>query len=321
MPIQFAGILSEHAAVRTACGVFDVSHMGHALVADTAASRILSRPLERMAEGKGTYGLILNDRGGIVDDCIAYRIGAQAWHVILNASRKEVDLAALRAASPGGIQALPGLAMIALQGPSALGLVGELCPRRAFVAGVSVLGVPVRLACRTGYTGEDGYEFVVEADRALPLWSALLAAGAAPCGLGARDLLRIEAGLPLYGTDIDEETDPWESGLGFAVDLEGRTELLARTALVRRREEGTRRRVGLRAPKGAVPRHGHAVLDAGGRVIGEVTSGTYSPALDAVVAIARVEKAGAPAAVRIRTSDCAVQEVPLPFYRRPKNVP
>ncbi len=318
MPIQFAGILAEHAAVRRECGVFDVSHMGHCRTANPAVSRVLSRPLSRMPVGKGTYGLILNDRGGIIDDCISYRLSETEWHIILNASRKEVDVATLNGAGGGPVTPLPDLAMIALQGPKALALAGELCPRRGFARDGQVLGVPVTLACRTGYTGEDGFEFVLPSAHALELWTKLIAAGAAPCGLGARDLLRIEAGLPLYGMDIGEETDPWESGLAFAVDLEDRPELAAREVLAARRDQGTHRRAGLRAPKGAVPRHGYPVLDAAGRVIGEVTSGTFSPLLDAGIALARVEKNATPTAVRIRSSDCAVTEVPLPFYRRSK---
>lgn len=319
MPIQFSGILAEHAAVRGACGLFDVSHMGHALLRDEAASGILSRPLGRMAVGRGTYALLLNDRGGIVDDCLVYRLDAGAWHIILNASRKAVDLAALEAVAPNGVEPLPELAMIALQGPTAVATVGELCPRRGFATGIDVLGVRVRIACRTGYTGEDGYEFVVDADEAVTLWTRLVEAGAVPCGLGARDLLRIEAGLPLYGSDMDEERDPWESGLAFAVDLEDRPELRSAESLARRRETTSHRRAGLRLPKGAVPRHGHGVLDAAGNVIGEVTSGTFSPLFDAGIAIARIARDAVPAAVRIRSSDCAASEVPLPFYRRSRD--
>ncbi|MEK8024189.1 MAG: glycine cleavage system aminomethyltransferase GcvT [Candidatus Hydrogenedentota bacterium] len=312
MPIQYEGILAEHKAVRTKCGIFDVSHMGHCLTSDPGISRILSRPLDKISLGKSCYMLIMNPDGGIIDDCIAYRMKDDLWHIVLNASRKEIDVAAL-----GNVTPRFELAMIALQGPEAISLAGELCPRRGFATNVNVLGVDVTLVARTGYTGEDGYEFVLPAESAGLLWKKLMDNGAAPCGLGVRDLLRIEAGLPLYGMDISEETDPYETGLAFAVDLD-RPEgsFLAREALLRRKD-GPRRRAGLKLPKGAVPRHDYPVADASGRTVGKVTSGTFSPLLDCGIALALVEKSSRPNAVRIRGTDCIAEEVALPFYRSP----
>jgi aminomethyltransferase len=310
MPIQYQGILAEHKAVRERAGIFDVSHMGHAHVTDRSVSRLLSRPLERAAIGKSCYALIMTPEGGIVDDCIFYGLTDGSWHIVLNASRKDVDVATLKSVMP-----LSRLSMIALQGPQALEIAGEICPRRGCAERANVLGIEVELTARTGYTGEDGYEFMLDASKAEALWTRLMEKGAMPCGLGARDLLRVEAGLPLYGSDIDTTTDPFETGLSFAVELDGRDDFIAGEAL-RRRKDGARRRAGLTVPKGAVPRHGYAVVDADGRDIGVVTSGTYSPLLERGLALALVEKNAHPAAIRIRGADCHAEEVPLPFYRR-----
>jgi aminomethyltransferase len=310
MPIQYAGIIAEHKAVREDAGIFDVSHMGHARITDRSVARFLSRPLERASIGKSSYALIMTPEGGIVDDCIYYGLQDGSWHIVLNASRKEVDIETLKSVTP-----LPNLSMIALQGPKALAIAGEICPRRGCVENATVLGVEVELTARTGYTGEDGYEFMLDASKAETLWTRLMEKGAKPCGLGARDVLRIEAGLPLYGSDIDTTTDPYETGLAFAVDFEGREDFIAADAL-RRRKDGARRRVGLTVSKGAVPRHEYPVVDATGRAIGVVTSGTYSPLLEKGLALALVEKNAHPAAIRIRGADCHAEEVPLPFYRR-----
>ena len=310
MPVQYAGILAERQAVREAAGIFDVSHMGQAHLHSTSSFRKLSRSPEKAEIGAALYALIMRPDGGIVDDCIFYRHDDRFWTVVLNASRQEIDLEILSDATP-----LPTRAMIALQGPKAVAMIGEICPRRRFVADLEVLGVRIAVACRTGYTGEDGYEFMLEAEEAPRLWRKLIELGAAPCGLGARDLLRLEAGLPLYGHEMDETTNPWETGLGFAVDLEREDDFEARSALTQLKDS-PRRRAGLKVVKGAIPRTDCPVVDAGGREIGIVTSGAFSPILDSGIALARIERSAAPAAVRIRGTDCHAEEVPLPFYRR-----
>lgn len=313
MPVQYAGVLAEHAAVRHRIGIFDVSHMGHAIIENPAVSFHLSRPIEEIAMGKSCYLLILNAQGGIIDDCIVYRIGAHRWHIIANASRKEVDFDALEKIAP--IIRRPELAMIACQGPGVLPLLGELAPRRGFTPNREVLGVEVELTARTGYTGEDGYEFVLEGSLAPELWTRLIEKGAEPCGLAARDLLRIEAGLPLYGSDMDETTTPYETGLEFALHPD--RDFIAHDSLTKR--VTTRRRAGLTMPKGAVPRHGYPVLDAAGAKVGEVTSGTFSPLLDKGLALAIVAADSKPAAIEIRGRACPAEEVSLPFYRRKKS--
>lgn len=311
MPIQYEGIVKEHLAVRQAAGIFDVSHMGHFRISDATVSRFLSRPLQSIPVGESTYALIMNEGGGIEDDCIVYRIAEDDWHMVVNAARKEHDARYLKK-----IEVMSELAMIALQGPDALRIAGEICDRKTFARDVTVLGVPVKLTARTGYTGEDGYEFILAPDNARKLWNKLTDAGVTPCGLGARDSLRIEAGLPLYGTDMDEETFPSEAGLSFAVDKE-HTELIANKAL--EKKQPVHKRAGLLLEKGPVPRTGCPVLDEAGNEIGIVTSGTFSPVLETGVAIARIRRDEAePASVKIRNNACSCEVVKLPFYRRKK---
>lgn len=312
MPVQYRGVLAECDAVRNRAGIFDVSHMGHCHASDPALSRLLSRPLEKIAVGKSSYMLIMNPGGGIIDDCIGYRMEDNLWHIILNASRKEIDIETLKNVTPVTDQA-----MIALQGPRALAMVGDLCARRSFARNVKVLDVDITLVARTGYTGEDGYEFILHESKAALLWTRLIEAGAQACGLGARDVLRIEAALPLYGSDISEETDPFETGLGFAVDLD-REHFIAKESLTKKKAHPTRRRAGLIFEKGAVPRHDYPVMDAGGREIGKVTSGTFSPMLQTGIALCLIEKDAVPASIIIRGANCIAKEVPLPFYRREK---
>lgn len=308
MPIQYAGVIAEHKSVRESAGMFDVSHMGHCIAEDVYISRHLSRPLEKIPVGRSQYALIMNEQGGIIDDCISYRLDDRRWHIILNASRKEIDIRTLDRVTPR-----PELAMIAVQGPRVVPLLGEICPRRSFAMDREILGVRVYLTARTGYTGEDGFEFVVDGSAALALWRGLLATGIAPCGLAARDLLRIEAGLPLYGSDITETTSPFETGLDFAVDLD--RDFVASKALA---TPPRRRRAGIALEKGALPRHDYAVLGSDERPIGVVTSGTFSPLLGYGIALALVERDAAPAYVEIRNKPCRAREVPLPFYRRRK---
>jgi len=312
MPIQYEGILAEHKAVRESAGIFDVSHMGHARIFDPSVSRLLSRSLEKVPLGKGAYNLIMKEDGGIIDDAFVYRLGEREWHIVLNASRKEVDVEYLKNAKK-----LDGIAMLAVQGPKVIGMIGELAPRRGVAVDASVLGVKILLAVRTGYTGEDGFEMIVADASAEKLFERLIDAGMKPCGLGARDLLRLEAALPLYGLEISETIDPYEAGLGFAVELD-RDDFIARSALIRRKEAPTRRRVGLTVAKGPVPRHEHEVLSAEGKIVGKVTSGSFSPILGKGIALALVEKNSKPEKIKIRETICNAAEVSLPFYRRKK---
>jgi aminomethyltransferase len=335
MPVQFAGIIAEHLAVRRQAGIFDLGHMGRLHVAGLDALAFLEqricRRLSDMAIGQVRYGLILDEAGGIEDDILVSREEEAAFHIVVNASNlkkikglwaptKDVDLT---------IQDLSDdQAMLALQGPEAAATLARigLDPdglRNYRFADRDWQGIPVRLS-RTGYTGEDGCECFLPALRAERLWQALAETGAVPCGLGARDLLRLEAGMPLYGHEIDTDHSPLEAGLDFAVDFNH--DFTGRNALEAQREAGlTRRLVGLRCPGRRAPRAGYAVL-AGERTIGSITSGGWSPILDAAIAMAYVAIdyaiPGRELSIDLRgKTTLPATVVALPFYRRAAAVP
>lgn len=288
MPVQYTGILEEARAVRTASGMFDISHMGRCMVHGPGAADLLQRlttnDVSALEVGQAHYSLITNEAGGILDDIIIYRTSADAFRVVLNASNTERDLAWFRQAcgSDAAVEDQTAeTAMIAVQGPDAVGMVAFLCranvetvPRFAWTEAV-VAGCPATL-CRTGYTGEDGFEIILAAETAESVWQALLQAGCTPCGLGARDTLRVEAGYPLYGHEIDEHTSPVEAGLLWAVKLE-KGDFTGREAILRVKEQGpTRRLAGLVLADRVAPRQGYTLHDADSQV-GIVTSGAFSP--------------------------------------------
>lgn len=309
MPIQYEGIFAEHKAVREKCGVFDVSHMGHAAIRKPEISRLLSRSLLNIKIGKGAYTLILKENGGIIDDTFIYRFSENYWHIVLNASRKEVDVDYLSDVEP-----IPELAMLAVQGPEVISMLGELCQKRSIAENIEVLGIKIIFAARTGYTGEDGYELILPVESAETFMERLIDEGVKPCGLGARDLLRLEAALPLYGHEITEEINPYEAGLGFAVELD--RDFIARKALVELQNNLKRKRTGLLTPKGPVPRQNFDVLNDEEKSIGIVTSGSFSPLLDKGIALALIDINSKPASIKIRNSKISVEETDLPFYRR-----
>jgi len=309
MPIEYAGTLSEHRTVRGAVGVFDLTHLGKVVVsgagAHDALQHALSNDLDRLAApGAAQYTLCLTDQGTIVDDLIVYR-EADGYLLVPNAANwpKVADAVRASASGPGAagrrdveVVPRPDVAVLAVQGPRAPELVGSLFP--AEVAGlgymraapVTYAGELVRLA-RSGYTGERGYELLVPGELAAKLWDELFERGAplglVPVGLGARDTLRLEMGYPLHGNDISTGTDPFEARLGWAVAM-GEPDFRGRAALVERKAAGPRRLlVGLASTDRLIPRHGMTVL-AGGRPVGEVTSGTFSPSLRHGVALAYV---------------------------------
>ncbi len=307
MPIEYAGTLSEHRAVREAVGVFDLTHLGklevHGPGVHDALQHALSNDLDKLgAPGAAQYTLCLTDRGTIVDDLIVYREAdgyllvpnAANWPEVAQAVRASADLSADRTE----VSPRPDVVVLAVQGPRAPELVGALFPAEAAAleymrfAPVAYAGEAVRLA-RTGYTGERGYELLVPAPVAGKLWDELLEhggpLGVVPVGLGARDTLRLEMGYPLHGNDISTETDPFEARLGWAVAL-GKPDFRGREALLERKAAGPRRLlVGLEPTDRLIPRHGMAVL-AGERPVGEVTSGTFSPTLRRGIALAYVER-------------------------------
>jgi aminomethyltransferase len=343
MPVQYkAGTIKEHKAVREAVGLFDVSHMGEARLrgprAAEAVFRLTSNDVTGAPVGKAVYTLLLYPDGGIVDDCIFYKRADDDYYVIINAGNADKDIAWMRE-QVGDLVEVEDLseatALIAVQGPKAVAMLDGLA--NGALAGVAtfgfvdttVAGVPV-MAARTGYTGEDGFELAVAAGDAPKLWSALLAAaeplGGLPIGLGARDTLRLEARLPLYGNDIDATTTPLEAGLGWAVKLD-KGDFIGRDALVAQKARGlSRQLVGFRIDDRAIARHGYPVVDraaADSAPIGTVTSGGPGISVPGSIGLAYVPTAKAAAGTAItidcRGKDVAATVVKGKFYSRPKS--
>jgi aminomethyltransferase len=338
MPLQYSSIREEHTAVRERAGLFDVSHMGEVIFTgagfEPAVQQLVANDVSRLSSGRALYGVMCNAHGGVVDDVIVYR-GLTDDHMLMvvNAARHDADLEWITGHLPPGVTAHDAsdeLALLAVQGPAAMGIVAgiaeaDITTLRPFSAVWSQLaGIPAEtsVVSRTGYTGEDGVEIYIDAACAPPLWDALLDAGREqgllPAGLAARDTLRLEAGLRLYGQDMDEDTDPYSAGLGWTVKL-AKGDFLGRDALQRIHEEGPPwQTIGLRFEGRAIPRHGQAVL-SDRAVVGQVTSGTFSFTLGCGIATALVDTAHAGAAtldVDIRGEATTGQVVPLPFYRR-----
>lgn len=333
LPMQYpTGILAEHEAVRSAAGVFDVSHMGRAVVsgpgAEAALNAVLTNSFTDMAPGAARYALMLYENGGTVDDLVVYRLSETAFLLVLNAANTPRDLLWLEAHLPAGAQLedrTDRTAQLALQGPESAGLLaglledGALPPRYyTFRAHCRLAGADC-LVSRTGYTGEDGFELYLRAEDAPALWDALTAAGAVPCGLGARDTLRLEAGMPLYGHELDEKTDPLTAGLGFAVKLE-KPDFLGKAALLAMGAPA-QRRVGLRVTGRGIIRGGEEIF-ADGVPISRTTSGTFCPHLGVGCAMAYVDAAravpGTAVEAAVRSRRVPAELVALPFYKRPK---
>jgi aminomethyltransferase len=303
MPLAYpAGTVAEHTSVREAVGVFDVSHLGKLAITGPGAADFVNRcftaDLGKIGPGKAQYTLCCTESGGVVDDIIVYLVGPDEVLAVPNAANAARVAELLRAAAPDGVTVTDrhrDLAVLAVQGPKAAEVLVTVLPGAADLAGMEymafadVAGVRV---CRTGYTGERGYELLVPADDAPRVWDALLAAaeplGGGPAGLGARDTLRTEMGYPLHGQDLSEDITPVQAGSGWAVGW-SKPEFWGRTALLAEKEAGPARRLrGLRATGRGVPRPGMAVL-ADGKQVGATTSGTFSPTLKTGVALALID--------------------------------
>ncbi|MGL6133792.1 MAG: glycine cleavage system aminomethyltransferase GcvT [Prochlorococcaceae cyanobacterium] len=362
LPVQFQGLVAEHRAVRSACGLFDISHMGVLRLrgdgAKDALQALVPSDLFRIGPGEACYTVLLNEGGGIRDDLIVYDRGRVAaggnggeTHelplvdellLVINADCAAADTAWISSQlQPAGI-AVDDLkgdgVLLALQGPQA-------AARLEALAGISLSGLPrfghrqlpLRgtaagaaaaasvFVARTGYTGEDGFELLLEREPGLALWQQLLAEGVTPCGLGSRDSLRLEAAMHLYGSDMDATTTPLEVGLGWLVHLEMPKPFIGRDVLERQSAGGVRRRlVGLELRGRAIPRHGYPVLAAGAeggsKPVGTVTSGGWSPTLERGIALASVpaelSRPGTELAVEIRGRAEPATVVKRPFYRR-----
>jgi aminomethyltransferase len=334
MPLQYSTIRDEHIAVRTRCGLFDLSHMGEVrFTGDDAlevVQNLVTNDASRLEVGGALYAVMCNEQGGIVDDVVVYR-DPEGYMIVINAACRAKDLAWMRTHSGGAsLQDLSDdLALLAVQGPRAVGVVSGMAAddvtgvRPFHFVDTSVAGVHAAVS-RTGYTGEDGFELYVDAPDATGLWDALLEAGESegmlPCGLGARDTLRLEAGLRLYGQDMDDNTDPYSCALGWTVKLQ-KGEFIGSAALAAiDPSRPPRRFVGIALQGRAIARHGQRVL-AGDNEAGEVTSGTYSFTLDHSIATASLDgdtPSDTDLSIDIRGTLAAAAVVPLPFYRRPK---
>ena len=343
MPVNYAaGILEEHRRVRSAAGLFDVSHMGEVRLrgpgAVGAVQRLVSNDLGKVKDGMGMYSPMCNPRGGIVDDCIVYRVAEGELLIVFNAGNIAKDVAHIREVVGGAcdlIDECDSTALLAVQGPRARELLAPitlldgadlLAMKKNQHADDTIIGIPVRVAC-TGYTGEDGVEIFVAAEAAPTLWDAILAAGKPadilPVGLGARDTLRLEARLCLYGNDIDDDTTPYEAGLGWTVKLD-KGDFVGREALARQKAEGLRKQlVGFVMKGRGIARHGYAIHgpDAG-PVLGAVTSGTTGPSVGVAIGLGYVPTpsaaAGAPLVIDCRGKLIPAEIVAGPFYQRPR---
>jgi aminomethyltransferase len=332
MPVQYRGVIEEHRAVRSGAGVFDVSHMGRFGVrgdgAHAGLQGLLSNDLDALAPGEAQYSLLTNATGGITDDLIAYRL-PDGYLLVVNAANRAADLAQLGAGLPAAAALTDesdDTAMLALQGPESLGLLaglssGELDVESApaFTWGrLAVSGVECTVA-RTGYTGELGVELICPAGDAVRLWDALTAAGAMPCGLGARDTLRLEVCYPLHGNDIGPDTNAIEAGLGWVCARE--RDFTGSDVLRRTRETGPERRlVAFRMLERAIPRAGCEILEPSGAVVGQVTSGTMSPSLGEGIGMGYVPTAmaqpGSAIVIDVRGRRYGAEVARKPLYRK-----
>jgi aminomethyltransferase len=340
MPVEYSGITAEHTAVRTAAGLFDVSHMGQIELAGpnalAAVQHMTSNDAGKLQVGQAQYSALTTPQGTFVDDVLVYRMGPSHYLLVVNASNIDKDHAwiveqAKAAGEVAVVNSSDRYALIAVQGPKARAIVQALTAvpldtiKYYWFAHGEIAGVRGTVS-RTGYTGEDGYEIFVPPQFAANLWNALLQAGKPhgliPCGLGARDTLRLEAAMRLYGNDMDETTTVMECDLGWIVGW-NKPEFLGHEVLKKQKAEGTARTlVGfeMTEPR-AIARHGYAVHH-GGAAVGQVTSGTQTPYLKKAIGMAYVPPAlaapGTEIAIEIRGRACPARVVPLPFYKRPK---
>ena len=333
MPVQYTGILDEHATVRTAVGLFDVSHMGEVVLegqrSAEAVQRLITNDLSRLSDGMALYTCVCYPSGGIVDDCIVYRHEADRYLIVVNASNVDKDVAWFRD-QVGSICTLTDQSrdwgLIAVQGPAAVELIGRTSKanlgsllsfhwRFAEIAGIRVA------VARTGYTGEDGFELFVETNRTVALWDALMEAGQSlgvkPIGLGARDTLRLEARLSLYGNDIDADHTPLEAGLGWVVKGKG---FIGQEALTDQRATGIEQKlIGFVIEGRGIARHGYDIL-VDGLKVGVVTSGTTGPTVGKAIGMGYVSaahcKVGTHLTIDCRGKPATAIVVNGPFYRR-----
>jgi aminomethyltransferase len=320
MPVQYEGVIQEHRAVREDCGVFDVSHMGELEVEGPRAQEllqsVLSNDLERIGPGQAQYTLLTNERAGIIDDLIAYAVEPGRYLLIVNAANREVDFRWLKERETRGTEVSDRsseYALLAVQGPRAFERL-DLAPAPAFTWAMGEIDGVELMVNRTGYTGEEGCELMSTAEDAAELWDRVLERGAKPCGLGARDTLRLEVCYPLHGNDITPDTDAISAGLGWACAL-GK-EFTGVEELRRIKEEGPARRlVAFVMEEKAIPRQGMPIVEGG-----EVTSGTQSPMLEVGIGLGYVEPAyaapGSALTIDVRGRERRARVVKKPIYKK-----
>ena len=331
MPVQYTAILDEHAAVRQGCGVFDISHMGQVVIegvqAEAWLNKMLANNVDLLQAGGGQYSFLLNEKGGVIDDLIIYRESATKFFAVINASRIKEDMAQLTAHVPVDISLTNESdlwAGLAVQGPLASSVFSRIFPNVTLPARNGILRFVEQgqelVVCRTGYTGEDGFEFFSPAENGGEWLHSFIQHGAKPCGLGARDSLRLEMGYPLNGNDLSEELTPLEAGLGFFVDL-NKGDFIGREVLASQKNDGiTRKLVGLQyTEKGAPPRAHYSVETPAGEVIGELSSGVHSPSLQTGIGMAYVpiaySKLGTDLCIDVRGRKFSAKVVKKPFYK------
>ena len=326
MPVQYTGILDEHRAVRENCGVFDISHMGEFFVSGPAAASwlegLLTNRVAKLAIGEAQYSLLLNERGGVIDDLIVYRIGEESFLIVVNAAKISEDAAWLEARVPEGVEFADlsnEYAALAVQGPKAGEVFQTLFGQPMPADRNRVLSLGGIFVVTTGYTGESGFELVVPAGDASAWWDKVLAAGAKPCGLGARDTLRLEMCYPLNGSDLAPDRTPLEAGLGFFVDLE-KGDFIGREALLAQKAVGLPLRLAaIKVEEKSPPIRPHYAVIANGEKVAETTSGALSPSLGCGIAMAylpfALAKPGQALEIEVRDRRYRAVVVKKPFYQ------
>lgn len=334
MPIQYKGIVEEHNAVRHGCGVFDVSHMGEVSVtgadAEKFVNHIFTNDVTAGPMGKCFYGMMLNSDGGVVDDLLVYKRDDDDFFLVINASNIEKDVAWIRSCADGYDVMVDNmsdcLGELAVQGPAAeevmTGVLGLDCAGLSFYTFMTldIDGESV-IVSRTGYTGEDGFEIYASPGMVNHMWDKFIESGKVePCGLGCRDTLRFEVGLPLYGNELGDDISPLEAGLGIFVKLD-KDEFIGKDAVMKLKEDGLRRKlVGIELLDRAIPRHGYEVLNVDGEPVGVVTTGYHAISVDKSVALALVDVAysaiDTPLEVRIRRKTFPAKVVKKKFFKK-----
>lgn len=338
MPVQYSGIIDEHQTVRTAAGLFDISHMGEVVIEGPAAAdwlnTMLTNDVSKLGVSEGQYTLMLNPSGGVIDDLIIYRTGANAFFLVINASKIDEDVAWLKGNLPSSgvtlVHRSDETGALALQGPKSPAVLSAFLgssdlPSRNHIASFSWNGHTVQVA-RTGYTGEDGFELFFSTDISTEVWEGLLKAGQPlglkPAGLGARDTLRLEACYPLNGNDLSSARTPIEAGLGLFVSLDKKARFPGHDILLHQKQQGTAQRLAaFRMESKSAPPRSHYLVYSGDRKIGEVTSGGQSPTLGCGIGLAYIDsnlaQPGQKIEIEIRGQRFPAVIVKKPFYKKP----